>query len=108
MIKFLNFEPMHTQIREEMQFAFQRVYDSHWYIQGKELDTFEFEYALLNHTKHAVGVSNGLDALVLSLRALNIGVGDEVIVPSNTYIATALAVSHVGATPIFVEPRMET
>ena len=108
MIKFLDFEPMQAQIREEMQQAFQRVYDSHWYIQGKELDAFEMEYALLNHTKHSVGVSNGLDALVLSLRALNIGVGDEVIVPSNTYIATALAVSHVGATPVFVEPRMET
>jgi dTDP-4-amino-4,6-dideoxygalactose transaminase len=108
MIKFLDFEPMHTQIREEMQLAFQRVYDSHWYIQGKELDAFELEYAIFNQTKHSVGVSNGLDALVLSLRALNIGVGDEVIVPSNTYIATALAVSHVGATPVFVEPRMET
>ena len=108
MIKFLDFEPMHAQIREEMQQAFQRVYDSYWYIQGKELEAFELEYAILNQTKHSVGVSNGLDALVLSLRALNIGVGDEVIVPSNTYIATALAVSHVGATPVFVEPRMET
>ena len=108
MINFLNFQPMHSKIREEMKTAFQRVYDSHWYIQGKELDAFELEYAILNQTKHALGVSNGLDALVLSLRALNIGVGDEVIVPSNTYVATALAVSHVGATPVFVEPRMET
>jgi len=108
MIKFLDFEPMHIQISDEMKNAFQRVYDSHWYIQGKELDDFELEYAILNQTKNSVGVSNGLDALVLSLRALNIGVGDEVIVPSNTYIATALAVSHVGATPVFVEPRMET
>jgi dTDP-4-amino-4,6-dideoxygalactose transaminase len=99
---------MHTQIREEMQEAFQRVYDSYWYIQGKELDLFEKEYAQLSKTKYSIGVSNGLDALVLSLRVLGIGPGDEVIVPSNTYIATALAVSHVGATPIFVEPRMET
>jgi dTDP-4-amino-4,6-dideoxygalactose transaminase len=99
---------MHTQIREEMQQAFQRVYDSHWYIQGQELTQFEREYANLSQTHYAVGVSNGLDALVLSLRALGIGSGDEVIVPSNTYIATALAVSHVGATPVFVEPRMET
>lgn len=99
---------MHTQIREEMQEAFQRVYDSYWYIQGKELDLFEKEYAQLSKTKYSIGVSNGLDALVLSLRVLGIGLGDEVIVPSNTYIATALAVSHVGATPIFVEPRMET
>jgi dTDP-4-amino-4,6-dideoxygalactose transaminase len=108
MIKFLDFQPMHSQIREEMQLAFQRVYDSYWYIQGKELDLFEKEYAQLSQTKYSVGVSNGLDALVLSLRVLGIGPGDEVIVPSNTYIATALAVSHVGATPVFVEPRMET
>jgi dTDP-4-amino-4,6-dideoxygalactose transaminase len=108
MTNFLNLETMHSQIRVEMQLAFQRVYDSNWYIQGKELEAFEQEYAKLNQIQHSVGVSNGLDALVLSLRAMNIGVGDEVIVPSNTYIATALAVSHVGATPVFVEPRMET
>lgn len=108
MRKFLDFQPMHGQIREEMQKAFQRVYDSHWYIQGQELTLFEAEYAQLSQTKYAVGVSNGLDALILALRSLHIGPGDEVIVPSNTYIATALAVSHVGATPVFVEPRMET
>jgi dTDP-4-amino-4,6-dideoxygalactose transaminase len=108
MIPFLNFEPMHSQIREEMLNAFQRVYDSNWYIQGQELLEFEKEYSLINQTKFTVGVSNGLDALVLSLRALGIGTGDEVIVPSNTYIATALAVSQVGATPVFVEPRIET
>lgn len=107
-IPFLSFEPIHNQIRNEMIEAFQRVYDSHWYIQGQELNQFEKEYALINQTKYAVGVSNGLDALVLALRSLNIGPGDEVIVPSNTYIATVLAVSHVGATPIFVEPRIET
>jgi dTDP-4-amino-4,6-dideoxygalactose transaminase len=108
MIKFLDFQPIHNQIREEINQAFKRVYDSYWYIQGQELTQFEIEYAHLNRTQFAVGVSNGLDALVLALRALNIGLGDEVIVPSNTYIATALAVSHVGATPIFVEPRIET
>lgn len=99
---------MHAQIREEMQYAFNRVYDSNWYIQGKELELFEKEYAQLSQSKFSIGVSNGLDALVLSLRVLGIGPGDEVIVPSNTYIATALAVSHVGAIPVFVEPRMET
>ena len=108
MIKFLDFQPMHAQIRDEMQNTFQRVYDSNWYIQGKELEQFEKEYAQLSQTKYSVGVSNGLDALVLSLRVLGIGPGDEVIVPSNTYIATALGVSHVGATPVFVEPRMES
>lgn len=108
MLKFLDFQPMHNQISREMLEAFQRVYDSNWYISGSELSSFEAEYALLNQSKYAVGVSNGLDALILSLKILNIGQGDEVIVPSNTYIATALAVSHVGATPVFVEPRIET
>jgi dTDP-4-amino-4,6-dideoxygalactose transaminase len=107
-VQFLNFEYMHQQIREEVQHSFQRTYDSYWYIQGNELSAFESEYSVLNQTKYTVGVSNGLDALVLALRALNIGCGDEVIVPSNTYIATAIAVSHVGATPVFVEPRLET
>ncbi len=107
-IPFLNFDVIHSAIRLNMINAFEKVYDSYNYIQGEELKAFEKEYALFNQTLFSIGVSNGLDALVLSLRSLNIGIGDEVIVPSNTYIATALAVSHVGATPIFVEPRMET
>jgi dTDP-4-amino-4,6-dideoxygalactose transaminase len=108
MVQFLNFEPMHSEIKSEMLLAFQRVYDSHWYIQGKELSKFENSYCELNSVSHAVGVSNGLDALVLSLRVLGVGNGDEVIVPSNTYIATAIAVSQVGATPVFVEPCKDT
>lgn len=108
MIPFLNFEPVHSEIKSDMHLAFQRVYDSHWYIQGKELAEFEKLYSELNCVSHAVGVSNGLDALVLSLRVLGIGDGDEVIVPSNTYIATPLAVSQVGATPVFVEPCIYT
>lgn len=107
-IPFLNFAPMHDSIRSEMEEAFRRVYESNWFIMGRELATFEKEYAEYNDTRFGIGVSNGLDALSLSLRALAIGPGDEVIVPSNTYIATALAVTHVGATPVFVEPRMET
>lgn len=107
-IPFLNFAPMHNSIRSEMEEAFRRVYESNWFIMGGELEAFEKEYAKYNDTRFAIGVSNGLDALSLSLRALGIGPGDEVIVPSNTYIATALAVTHVGATPVFVEPRMET
>ncbi|GIV35625.1 MAG: aminotransferase [Cyclobacteriaceae bacterium] len=78
------------------------------FILGNELRKFETEYARYNHTRYAIGVSNGLDALTLSLRALGIGPGDEVIVPSHTFIATLLAVTHVGATPVLVEPRMET
>ena len=88
--------------------AFEAFYDSNWYVLGERVRTFENEYASFNQTKNAVGVSNGLDALHLALLTLGIGAGDEVIVPSNTYIATALAVSFVGATPIFVEPNLAT
>lgn len=87
-----------------MQAAFEQVYDGYWYIMGKHLSQFEAEYAKFNNTDHAIGVSNGLDALHLALMALEIGEGDEVIVPSNTYIATVLAISFVKATPVFVEP----
>lgn len=107
-VPFLDFEGLHGPIREELTEAFKEVLDSNWFIMGGQLDQFEKEYAEWNNVRHCVGLSNGLDALILSLMALEIGPGDEVIVPSNTYIATALAVSHVGATPVFVEPRIET
>lgn len=107
-VPFLNFEGLHGPIREELLDAFKEVLDSNWFIMGNQLELFEKEYANWNNVRHCIGVSNGLDALILSLRALEIGPGDEVIVPSNTYIATALAVSHVGAMPVFVEPRIET
>lgn len=107
-IPFLNLEPMHSAIREEMEAAFREVYASNWFILGKKVEDFERAYAAYTGTKYAVGVSNGLDALILALRALDVGPGDEVIVPSNTYIATVLAVTHVGATPVFVEPRIDT
>ncbi len=107
-IPFLDFAPMHAAIRSEMQEAFQSVYDGYWYIMGKQLIDFEEAYAQFNKTRYSIGVSNGLDALSLSLLALEIGPGDEVIVPSNTYIASVLAVSFVGATPIFVEPDIKT
>lgn len=99
---------MHDEIRTEMQHAFQEVYDSNWFIMGQQLKNFESEYAAFNQTKYCIGVSNGLDALILSLQALGVKEGDEVIVPSNTYIASVIAISEVGATPIFVEPRIET
>lgn len=107
-IPFLSFTPMHSAIRKEMIAAFEEVYDSYWYVNGKAVDRFEQSYAAFNQVKYAVGVSNGLDALTLSLKALRIGEGDEVIVPSNTYIATALACSYVGATPVFAEPDERT
>lgn len=107
-LPFLNFDPMHSAIKTKMLQAFNEVYDSNWFVMGQKVSTFEQEYALFNQTQHAIGVSNGLDALFLALRVFEIGVGDEVIVPSNTYIATALAVSYVGATPVFVEPDLLT
>ena len=88
--------------------AVEQVYDSYWYINGKAVETFEKEYASFNQVKYTIGVSNGLDALFLCLKAAGIGKGDEVIIPSNTYIATALAVSYLGAKPVFVEPDINT
>jgi dTDP-4-amino-4,6-dideoxygalactose transaminase len=107
-IPFLNFEPMHSGIKLEMIEAFNRVYESNWFILGKEVDMFEKAYAIFNQVDFCVGVSNGLDALHLGLRALGIKEGDEIILPSNTYIATVLAVTYVGAKPIFVEPNIDT
>ncbi|HVW15072.1 MAG TPA: DegT/DnrJ/EryC1/StrS family aminotransferase, partial [Mucilaginibacter sp.] len=103
-IPYLSFSYMHSIIRPEMCNAFEQVYDGYWYIMGKELGVFEKSYAEFSRVNYAVGVSNGLDALHLCLRALGVGAGDEVIMPSNTYIATAIAASQVGATPILVEP----
>jgi dTDP-4-amino-4,6-dideoxygalactose transaminase len=107
-IPFLSFEPANEKIKTEIKQAFDAFFDSKWYVLGKSVEQFEKEYATFNEVKHCIGVSNGLDALHISLKVLNIGPGDEVIVPSNTYIATALAVSYVGATPVFVEPRVDT
>lgn len=107
-IPFVSFEPMHNEIREELNIAYNRVMDSNCFIKGVECEDFEQEFAEYCNAKHCIGVANGLDALYLILRALDINNGDEVIVPSNTYIASALAVSYTGATPIFVEPILET
>ncbi len=107
-IPFLSFSGMHSLIRQEMLDSFADFYDSNYYILGNKLKAFEKEYAEYSKVSHAVGVSNGLDALIVALRALQVGAGDEVIVPSNTYIATVLAVSHVKATPVLVEPDKAT
>lgn len=88
--------------------AFESFFDKGWYILGEEVNAFEKAYAAFNQTQYAIGISNGLDALHIALRTLEIGQGDEVIIPSNTYIATALAVSYAGATPVFVEPDAAT
>ena len=107
-IPFATFKPMHDEIRKDLDQAYNKVIDSNYFIQGKECELFEKEFADYCNAKYCVGVATGLDALYLILRAMNIGNGDEVIVPSNTYIATALAVSYCGAKPIFVEPELET
>ena len=107
-IPFVSFLPMEKELNNEIRNAFNRVFERSWYIEGVEDISFEKEFAEFCNTKYCVGVGNGLDALMLALKALDIGENDEVIVPSNTYIATALAVTYVGATPIFVEPDIRT
>lgn len=107
-IPFVTFLPMEKELESEIKEAFERVFSHSWYIEGTEDDSFEKAFAEYCNTSYCVGVGNGLDALMLSLKALEIGAGNEVIVPSNTYIATALAVTYVGAKPIFVEPDIKT
>lgn len=99
---------MNDDIKKEILESFENFFDSAWYILGNAVESFEKDYSAFNEVKHTVGVSNGLDALHLALRACDIGPGDEVLVPSNTYIATVLAISYVGAKPVLVEPNIET
>lgn len=106
-IPWVSFEPMQKEIEGEIISKFKDLYNKSIYIQGPEYQLFNKEFAEYCGVKYAIGVGNGLDALMLILRACNIGKGDEVIIPSNTFIATALAVTYVGATPIFVEPILE-
>ncbi|MBN8716001.1 DegT/DnrJ/EryC1/StrS family aminotransferase [Thermomonas sp.] len=108
MIPFLDLKAPHQELLAELDAVWARVRDSGWYILGPEVEAFEQEYATYCGARHCVGVANGLDALHLVLRALGVGAGDEVIVPSNTYIATWLAVSQCGAVPVPVEPDPAT
>lgn len=107
-IPFLDLCASYLELKPEIDSAIARVLDSGWYILGPEVEAFEAEYAAYCEAEHAIGVANGLDALHLALLAMGVGPGDEVIVPSNTYIATWLAVSHCGATPVPVEPNERT
>ena len=107
-IPFVTFLPMEKELNNDIREAFDRVFTRSWYIDGVEDEAFEKAFAEYCGTQYCIGVGNGLDALMLALKALNIGDGDEVIVPSNTYIATALAVTYVGATPVFVDPDIRT
>lgn len=105
---FLDLKAAYTELKPEIDAAVARVLNSGWYILGEEVEAFEAEWAEYCEAKHAIGVGNGLDALHLALLAMDVGPGDEVIVPSNTYIATWLAVSQCGATPVPVEPDGQT
>lgn len=107
-IPVLDLQPSVAELRDEFDAAYRRVMDSGWFLLGRELDAFEKEYAQSIGGTHCIGVANGLEALQLVLMARGIGAGDEVIVPSNGYIATWLAVTHVGATPVPCEPDEAT
>jgi len=108
MTPFLDLKNINLRQRDDFHIALDRVLDSGWLVLGKETEAFEHEFASFCGTRHAIGVANGLEALHLVLRAWGIGPGDEVIVPSNTYIATWLAVTYTGATPVPVEPDETT
>lgn len=107
-VPFVSFLPIEKEIADDLKVAFDRVLGQSWYIRGVEGEKFEKKFSEYCGVDYCVGVGNGLDALMLALKALRIGNGDEVIVPSNTYIATALAVTYTGATPVFAEPDIRT
>ena len=108
MIPFLNLKAVNQRYAAEIQNAFVRVVDSGWYLLGKELACFETSFTKYCGAEYAVGVASGLDALTLILQAYGLGTGDEILVPSNTYIATVLAITASGAEPVFVEPNQRT
>lgn len=103
-IPFATFDYMHAAIKTEIMQAIEGVYDRGFFIRGEECTAFEHEFAQWNNSNYAIGVGSGLDAIYLSLKALGIGTGDEILVQSNTFIATVLAISYTGATPILVDP----
>ena len=107
-VPFLDLKTPHRELEADLENAFKRVLNSGWYILGKEVETFEAEFAEYCNVAHCIGVGNGLDAIHLLLAAYGIGQGDEVIVPANTFIATWLAITYCGATPVPVEPDPAT
>lgn len=108
MIKFLDLKKINERFRGEMETAAKRILDSGWYLLGKEVERFEADFASYCGVKHCIGVANGLDALNLIIKAHGFGPGDEIIVPANTFIASILAISQNGCSPILVEPKWDT
>ena len=108
MIRFLDLKKVNERFRGEMDAAAKRVLDSGWYLLGAECEAFEREFAAFCGVRHAIGCANGLDALKLVIRAYGFGPGDEIIAPANTYIASLIAISANGATPVLVEPDIGT
>lgn len=106
-IPYVSFEAMHYDVYQELDGAIHKVLDSNWFIRGEKDEIFERQFAEYCGTKYCIGCGNGFDALYLLMKAYGIKGGDEVIIPSNTFIATALAVTHAGAVPVFVEPRID-
>ena len=107
-VPFLDLRPQYLELKDQFEAAYRRIAESGRFILGSEVESFESEFAEYCGAGHCIGVGNGLDALHLIIRALDIGPGDEVLVPANTYIATWLAVSHAGATPVPIEPDERT
>jgi len=107
-VPFVDLKRQHQNLREELDDAWNRVRTRGWFLLGEELDAFEVEFAKYCGVKHCVGVSNGTDALELALRACEIGPGDEVITVSHSFIATAIAITAVGATPVFIDIDRDT
>lgn len=108
MIKFLDLKRINERFRTELDLATKRVFDSGWYLLGKEVENFEKSFSEFCGSKYCIGVANGLDALNLIIRGYGWGKDDEIIVPANTFIATILSISENGCTPVFVEPEWET
>ena len=108
MLKFLDLEKINNRFRDEINSRIAKILDKGWYLQGEENEIFTKNFAKYCDTKHCIGVANGLDALNLIIKAMGFGVGDEIIVPSNTYIASILAITQNGCTPVLVEPDINT
>ena len=108
MVDFLNLGKINNRFRNEIDNRIKTILDKGWYLQGEENEKFTSDFAKFCGCKYCVGVANGLDALNLIIRAYGFGVGDEIIVPANTYIASILAISQNGCTPVLVEPDINT